>query len=92
MAKGFLDQGYFPLRLAPAFTTALIFGEHAVSTDLLFEYLMLYLSQCERELITPALEGDLDSDGQEELLDLLDRLGVKAVPSQANLKAILFQV
>jgi len=27
LAKGFLDQGYFPLRLAPAFTTALLFGE-----------------------------------------------------------------
>lgn len=92
LAKGFVDQGYFPLRLAPAFTTAVIFGEHAVSTDSLFESLMLYLSQCERELITAALEGDLDSDGQDELLDLLDRLGVKAVPSQANLKAVLLQV
>lgn len=81
LAKGFLDQGYFPLRLAPAFTTALIFGEHAVSTDSLFESLMLYLSQCERELITAALERDLDSDGQDKSLDLLDRLGVKALPA-----------
>lgn len=91
LAKGFLDQGYFPLHLAPAFTTALIFGEHAVSTDSLFESLMLYLSQCERELITTALEGNLDSDGQDELLDLLDRLGVKAISSQANLKAVLLK-
>ena len=66
--KGFLDQGYFLLRLAPGFTTALIFGEHAVSTDSLFESFMLCLSQCERELITAALEGDLDGDGQDELL------------------------
>ncbi|KAL7404093.1 hypothetical protein ABVT39_009499 [Epinephelus coioides] len=77
---------------ADAFTTALICGEHAVSTDSLFESLMLYLSQCERELITAALEGDLDSDGQDELLDLLDCLGVKTVPSQDNLKAVLLQV
>lgn len=87
-----LDQGYFPLRLAPAFTTALISGEHAVSTDSLFESLMLYLTQCERELITAALGGDLDTDGQHDLLEMLDGLGVKSVPSQANLKAVLLQV
>ncbi|KAF1387167.1 hypothetical protein PFLUV_G00102540 [Perca fluviatilis] len=92
LAKGFLDQGYFPLRLAPAFTTALIFGEHAVSPDLLFESLLLYLSQCERDLIATALQEDIDSDGQDELLDLLDRLGVKMVPSRDKLKAVLLQV
>ncbi|MEQ2180064.1 hypothetical protein GOODEAATRI_031814, partial [Goodea atripinnis] len=48
LAKGFLDQGYFPLRLAPAFTTAVISGEHAVSNDVLFESLLPYLRQCER--------------------------------------------
>jgi len=42
--------------------------------------------------MTAALEGDLDSDGQDELLDLLDHLGVKSVPSQANLKAVFLQV
>ena len=36
LANGFLDQEYLSLRLAPAFTTALIFGEHAVSIDSLF--------------------------------------------------------
>ncbi|KAF7710168.1 hypothetical protein HF521_009040 [Silurus meridionalis] len=45
-----------------------------------------------RDLITTALQQDLDSDGQDELLDLLDRLGVKTVPSQDNLKAVLIQV
>lgn len=80
------------MRLAPAFTTALIFGEHAVSNDILFESMLLYLSQCERDLITTALQEDIDSVGQDELLDLLDRLGVKMVPSRENLKAVLLQV
>ncbi|KAI5625384.1 hypothetical protein C0J50_15054 [Silurus asotus] len=75
-----------------AFTTALIFGEHAVSTDLLYQSLLLYLSQSERDLITTALQQDLDSDGQDELLDLLDRLGVKTVPSQDNIKEVPIQV
>lgn len=91
LAKGFTDQGYFPLRFAPAFTTALIFGEHAVSADLLFESLLLYLSQCQRDLVTAALMNK-DSENQDELLDLLDQMGVKEVPSPDTLKAVLLQL
>lgn len=91
LAKGFTDQGYFPLHFAPAFTTALIFGEHAVSAELLFESLLLYLSQCQRDLIMAALI-DTDSDNQDELLDLLDKMGVKEVPSKDTLKAVLLQL
>ncbi|KAK0151962.1 hypothetical protein N1851_006661 [Merluccius polli] len=92
LAKGFLDQGYFPLRLAPAYTTALLFGEHAVPTDMLFESLQYYLSQSERDLIATALQEDLDKDAQEDFLDMLDRLGVKAIPKRENIKATLIQV
>lgn len=91
LAKGFMDQGYFPLRFAPAFTTALIFGEHAVSAELLFESLLLYLSQCQRDLIMAALM-DMDSDNQDDLLDLLDQMGVKEVPAKDTLKAVLLQL
>lgn len=63
-----------------------------MSPDVLFESLLLYLSQSERDLITTALQEDLDGDGQDELLDLLDRLGVKMVPSRDNLKAVLLQI
>lgn len=91
LAKGFMDQGYFPLHFAPAFTTALIFGEHAVSAELLFESLLLYLSQCQRDLIMAALI-DMDSDNQDDLLDLLDKMGVKEVPSKDSLKAVLLQL
>lgn len=37
----------------------LIFGAHVVPPDSLFESLMLYLSQCERDLITAALDAGL---------------------------------
>jgi len=40
MVKRLKDHGYFPSRLAQAFTAAITFGEHTVS-------LMLYLSQSE---------------------------------------------
>lgn len=76
------------LCLAPAFSSALIFG--AVSADLLFELicLLMYLSQCERNLIATALHEGLDSDSQDELLDLLDRMGVKTVPYTALIYCI----
>lgn len=62
-----------------------------MSSDLLFESLLLYLSQCERDLLSTALKEDIDSDGQDELLELMDRLGEKRVPSRENLKSILLQ-
>lgn len=92
LAKGFQDLGYFPTRLAPAFTEALIFGEHSVSSDQLFESLLMYLSHSERDLVLSALKNELSGDEKDELLDLMDRMGVKQIPSPGNLKKILFQV
>ncbi|KAK7138439.1 hypothetical protein R3I94_010191 [Phoxinus phoxinus] len=92
MVKGLKDHGYFPSRLAQAFTAAITFGEHTVSPDILFDSLMLYLSQSERDLLSTALQDDLDGDDEDELLDLMDRMGVRTVPTQENLKAVLLQV
>lgn len=64
---GILDNRFWTkaIPLCPAFTTALIFREHAVSTDSLSESLLLYLSLCKIELMTTALQEDLDGDGQD---------------------------
>lgn len=37
LAKGYKDQGYFPTRLAIAFTVALIFGEHSVTDEMMID-------------------------------------------------------
>lgn len=92
LLKGFQDHGYFPCRLAPVFTVALIFGENEVSDDMLFESLLLYISQSDRDLITTALKEDLSDEDRDELLDLLDRLDVTTLPTQENLKDILLKV
>ncbi|XP_049424839.1 uncharacterized protein LOC125884090 [Epinephelus fuscoguttatus] len=92
LAKGLKDHGYFPFRLAQAFTAAVVFGEHSVSPDLLVDSLMLYLSQSERDLLSTALQEAVVGDDEEELLDLMDRMGVRTVPSQDNLRAVLVQV
>ncbi|GAA6107349.1 uncharacterized protein LOC125141203, partial [Tachysurus ichikawai] len=92
MVKGLKEHGYFPSQLAQAFTAAITFGERTVSPDLLFDSLMLYLSQSERDLLFTALQNALDCDDKDELLDLMDRMGVRTVPTQENLKAVLLQV
>ncbi|XP_049930770.1 uncharacterized protein LOC126408977 [Epinephelus moara] len=91
LLKGFQDHGYFPCRLSPVFAVALIFGESEVSDDVLFESL-LYVSQSDRNLITTALKEDLSEEERDELIDLLDRLDVTALPTQQNLKGILLKV
>ncbi|XP_049437634.1 uncharacterized protein LOC125891993 isoform X1 [Epinephelus fuscoguttatus] len=92
LLKGFQDHGYYPCRLAPVFTVALIFGENEVSDDMLFESLLLYISQSDRDLITTALKEDLVDEDRDELLDLMDRLDVTTLPTQGNLKGILLKV
>lgn len=92
LLKGFQDHGYFPCRLSPAFAVALIFGENEVSDDVLFESLLFYVSQSERNLIKAALKEGLSDEDQDELIDLLDRLDVTAIPTKENLKSILLKV
>ncbi|XP_049325043.1 uncharacterized protein LOC111189939 [Astyanax mexicanus] len=92
LLKGFQDHGYFPCRLSPAFAVSLIFGENEVSDDVLFESLLQFVSQSDRKLITTALKEDLSEDDQDELIDLLDRLDVTALPTRNNLKGILLKV
>lgn len=92
LVKGFQDHHYFPSRLALAFTMALVFGEHSVSPDILFESMLLYISPEERDLVNKALLEDLLAEEQEELLDLFDRLGAKSIPTKENLKPMLLSI
>lgn len=92
LLKGFKDHGYYPCRLAPVFTVALIFGEGAVTDDMLYESLLQFISQSDRDLITTALKEDLVGEDRDELLDLLDRMDVTVLPTQTNLKGILLKV
>uniref|UniRef100_A0A096M4T5 HECT domain-containing protein n=1 Tax=Poecilia formosa TaxID=48698 RepID=A0A096M4T5_POEFO len=89
LLKGFKDHGYFPCRLAPAFTVALIFGESEVSEEMLFESLLLYITQSDRDLVSNVLKSGCPDEDRDELVDLLDRLNVTALPTQDNLKGLL---
>ncbi|GAA6106311.1 uncharacterized protein LOC119008776 isoform X1 [Tachysurus ichikawai] len=91
LAKGFKDHRYFPNCLATAFTVALIFGEHSVTDEIMIKSFLSYLSQSDIDLVSLALKEDLLGDDRDELLDLLDRLGVTTMPTQQNLKELLLK-
>uniref|UniRef100_A0A1A8SKH0 Si:ch73-30l9.1 n=1 Tax=Nothobranchius rachovii TaxID=451742 RepID=A0A1A8SKH0_9TELE len=46
----------------------------------------------ERDLVNKALLDDLLGDEHDELIDLLDRMGAKSIPTRENLKAVLLNV
>lgn len=92
LLKGFQDHGYFPCRIAQAFTVALLLGEKCVTSDLLFESFFSYISKEEQDLVNKALQDDLDIEEKEELIDFLDRMGAKSIPAKDNLKPTLLSV
>lgn len=92
LLKGFQDHGYFSCRFARVFTVALIFGENEVSENMLFESLLLYMNQSDRDPITTALKEDLSDEDKDEPYDVLDCYGVTMPPTKDNLKGILLQV
>lgn len=50
LVKGLLDHNIFPLNFAPAYVTALLFGEHYISEKTLLDSFLLYLTKSERDL------------------------------------------
>ena len=54
--------------------------------------MMLYLSQSERDFLSTALQETFVGNDEEELLDLMDRMGLRTLPTQDNLRAVLVQV
>lgn len=91
MLKGFQDYGYFPCRLAQAFTVALLFGEQSVTPDLLFESFLLYLSKEDRDLVNKALQEDLDDEEKDELTDFFRPHGGPVSPNETETESYTFK-
>lgn len=92
LVKGLLDHNIFPLNFAPAYVTALLFGEHSISEKTLLDSFLLYLSKSERDLAKVAIERKLSADENEDFLDMLDRLGSKTIPTFENMQEELLKM
>lgn len=90
LVKGFRDHGYYPCQ--QAFTVALILGEKYVTSDLLFDSFLCYLSNEEMDLVRKALQEDLDDEEEADLIDFLDRMGSTTSPTKDNLKSTLLSI
>ncbi len=93
IVKGYLDIGYFPIMLSQAFFISAMFGEKVVSDDILINSFKQYLAPMEEEIISKALAGDIEQNGDnEDLIDVLDRFGSRKLPTEANIINIIMEV
>ena len=76
IVKGFKQLNFFPVRLNRAFMTASLFSESAITSELLIDSLLAYLSKDEREFVKLALNKGLDKEHEEEWLELLDMFSI----------------
>ena len=86
LVKGLLDHNMFPLTFAPAFISAVLFGEHSVCQETLLNSFLLYLNKTERDLVKTALERKLSADEKEDFLEMIDRFGSKIIPTMENMR------
>ena len=82
--KRFSSCQYFPLMLSKTFFITCLYGESAVSEDLLLQSFMNFVSESEKKLIQSCLN--------EELCDFLSTFDCKKVVNATNIKGILMEL
>ena len=87
----FIRLGYLPLQLSPAFITTCLFGDDALTDDLLLDSFRFYLSSEERDTLDECFPGRLSpNDG--EILDLVSSFKCYRNPTEENLKEIILEL
>ncbi|XP_042073485.1 uncharacterized protein LOC121813664 [Haplochromis burtoni] len=84
--KGLLDHGVFPVRLSRAFILACIHGMDSVDVDILIASFLNYLPPVERSAVEKALQGTMDENDEEDLLDFFTRMGSHFLPPKNNMQ------
>ncbi len=94
LLKGFKDVGYFPLKLAKAFVVALLFGKDCVSSDILWNSFLRYVTTVEKESVGRILLSEGEEEDADVLSDLLSRMDSHTIPrnNSPQLKELLLGV
>ncbi|MGH0161452.1 UNVERIFIED_CONTAM: hypothetical protein FKN15_063726 [Acipenser sinensis] len=92
LVKGFSDHKVFPLKLAPAFFIALMFGEEAVLPEELLDSFFLYLSDSDRQVLQLAMSGQLSDDDKEVFEDILDQEGCHSILQMEQVRLVVLQM
>ncbi|KAJ0060284.1 hypothetical protein NL108_007791, partial [Boleophthalmus pectinirostris] len=88
LVVGWRQTGYFPVKLATPFLEEVMYGS---TTSSLKDFLLLYVSHEEKNVLLKALD-DIQTVDFEDLLDVLDALECKQVPTKDTLMPILSQI
>ena len=84
-------QHYLPLQLSAAFITTCLFGDEALTDDLLLDSSRFFLSSEDRATVDECLAGKFSpNDG--EILDLLSSFKCYRNPTEENLKEIILEL
>ena len=84
LLKGFQEYQYFPLRLSKTFVASCLFGESAVSEQMLMESFMQYVSEDERKVIQKCSNGESKAD-DEDLIELLNTFDCKRTVTESTI-------
>ena len=87
--KGLVDHGVMPVRLSMAFIFACINGLDSVDVDILMASFLNYLPPLERSAVEKALQGTMEEDDEEDLLELFTRMGSHFLPPKEGMKAAI---
>ena len=92
LVKGYIEHRVFPLKLAEPFFVALLFGEEAISPDVLIKSYLLYLNDSDRVVVQNALDGQMSEEDRESFIDILDREGSHTIPDTQSTRSCILQV
>mgnify|MGYP001794375031 CR=1 FL=1 len=94
IVKGFLDLGYFPAMLSKGFVISSMFGEKAVSDDILLQSFSKYLAPLDEQVLSrwQSNEEWNPEDDRDELIDLLDRYDCRKLPTKQNINGLTLEV
>ena len=76
LLKGYQVHQYFPLRLSKTFVVSCLFGESAVSDEMLIGSFMQYVAEDERSVVQKCVNGEIEAD-DEGLVELLSNFECK---------------
>eukprot|EP00112_Aurelia_sp_Birch-Aquarium-sp1_P026041 Seg8990.2 transcript_id=Seg8990.2/GoldUCD/mRNA.D3Y31 product="hypothetical protein" protein_id=Seg8990.2/GoldUCD/D3Y31 len=91
LLKGYIDAGYWPLKMSYIFIAVFLFGENILTEDTMLSSFKKYLSQSEAKLVEGLINEGVDVQ-EEEVQDFLSVFECKRLATTGNIKSILIEI
>ena len=91
LCRGFIEGGYFPIRLSQAFMIYALYG--TCPNDVLIDSFLNYIAPMEKTVVDMALKETVTSIyGEEEFLDILDRFNCRSNVTTFNVYGVILEI